>query len=104
MKAADLSDHERQARLLDLCRKVVGLAIHCLCQRVDTYLEAVPLHPAQLVQEVKYLQTIGWRRAAVRKADRAEHASHLLQQAAAPKQWAVRGGGSVSVITQSVAR
>jgi hypothetical protein len=56
------------------------------------------------VQEVKYLQTIGWRRAAVLKADRAERASHLLQQAAAPEQWAVNGGGRVSVITQSVAR
>lgn len=56
------------------------------------------------VQEVKYLQTIDRRQAAVLKASRAERASQSLQQTTAPEKWQVHGGGTVSVITPSVAR
>lgn len=75
VKAANLNDDELQAKLLDLCRK-----------------------------EIKYLQTIDQRQAAVLKAARADRVSQQLQQTTAPEQWPMHNGKLISVVTPSVAR
>jgi hypothetical protein len=103
VKAADCSGRERQAKLLDLCRKVLGPG-RCKCKVGWHEQLLLTTHMDTYLQEVKYLQTIGWRRAAVLKANRVERISHTLQQATAPEQWSVHGGSKVFVITPSVAR